>query len=110
MAKNPLRGEGVPPTSAKEKFRQEPGIFGPKTPILALFGPFYGKTFSAIFLSEGGGSPPISAKLPLAKRFSVKGVGDMIPPKRLSFKKKSDCAARGQTNPVENYLMGYFNL
>ena len=55
MAKNPLRGEGVSPTSAKEKFRQEP--------ILALLGPLYGKHFLAVFRLGGKGVPPNSAKL-----------------------------------------------
>ena len=37
----PVWGGGVPPNSVKEKIRWKTAIFGQKTPILALFDPFF---------------------------------------------------------------------
>ena len=47
---------------------------GQKMPILALFDPFFEENFRQ-FSVKGGGVPPLTAKVFLAKWFSVKGVG-----------------------------------
>ena len=60
-------GRGVPPNSIKEKIPLKNGFFGQKTLILALFDPFFTKSFGDFPLRGGGGITPLSDKGFLAK-------------------------------------------
>ena len=73
-----VKGGGYPPISLRRKSAKKTAIFGQKTPILALFDPFFEENFRQ-FSVKGGGVPPLSAKGFLAKWFSVKGVGGGTP-------------------------------
>ena len=73
-----MGGGGYPPIPLRKKSSKKRLFLAKKTLILALFDPFFEENFQQ-FSVKGGGVPPLSAKVFLAKRFSVKGAGGGTP-------------------------------
>ena len=54
----PLWGGGGDPPIPLRKKSAKNSDFWPKTPILALFDPFFDENFRQFFVKGGGGTPP----------------------------------------------------
>ena len=71
----PLRGEGYPPNSAKDKFCQKSGSFGPKAVILAFFVTSHGENFRRFSVNWGGEYPPFPLSFFGQNDFPLRGWG-----------------------------------